>query len=189
MSGLQTALLNSSKTNLWSPLESWSILCLVFLFSFSLQPFLALLSFPKNPAFSWCALSRTAFLPSEALFALWPICSTFWQSIVSKKALLQHHTVYVTNHFSVSFLYSSASTSIHGEWKYKNVYKLQSWCLMTPLYSWWSFSNFFIIALLSFSFIIISWLKFQFGLLIEPRYTKLLFWFLYSQCKRFGVLL
>ena len=59
-----------------------------FLFSYCLLFFPALLSFPKNPKFLWCAQSRTvlSFMrPAifQAYFSPGPTCPCFWQSRIS----------------------------------------------------------------------------------------------------------
>ena len=106
---------------LWSQSSHFSLVSCCLLY------FPELLSFPKNPAFSWCAPKRTAsvlsFLPSvmiHAWFALVPTHYIFLAVQSLCPVLPQHwmNSVYLFI-FSTSLLHCPAFASIHSNREHK----------------------------------------------------------------------
>ena len=87
----------SVDSHLWPPVWSQSILYLVFLFSCCLLLFPALLSVLKNPAFSWCAQSRTAsvlsFLPNKLEHIFYLLLMSTWWNLLNLFTETAHHPI------------------------------------------------------------------------------------------------
>lgn len=101
-----------------SPCHAWSSssCCLLF--------FPPLLSFLKNPAFSWCARRKTASVLSllslvmfQVYLALGPTCSFFWWFRVHVELFC--NTVFQRNPFlpPLSLLCCPTFASVHSNWE------------------------------------------------------------------------
>lgn len=112
-SSVLTALLSSCRLMLVASFMSESISYLIFLFSCCCYFFPALLSFPKNPAFSWYAWGRTASVLSflsvvtfQAELAPGPIIFLVIVIQGIHKALFWHYFKWI-NFFPITFFLSN----------------------------------------------------------------------------------